>query len=459
MNLNDLKKVSKFCAETIVPIVGIGTISPGEKLTIGNGAFNFHDGGNKVLAFSSDFDIGGWDRQGGASYQAGIEFNPTLGDLGIGISGADNSDYMTSSNRLLIKANGNVGIGTTAPSAQLDIRQNLESNTGSLLNGVLTVNPPSGSTTNTWGTYMGASYSNNSLNMTAGGVRGAEFVGQNSSTATIVNAYGVVGVGSNSSSGNVTNSFGTIGSSRNSSTGTTTNAYGGFFETVNSGGGTLTNGYGVFVAAVDAVNKWAVYTSGTTPSYFGGNVGVGTINPGRKLAVAGDANGVDGNFNGGQPLLRLQGTTAMFSEPALEFVEQSNAAIAMIAAKNTGNGAGDLHLLTRQHPAAAPTSKVVVKDSGNVGIGTAAPSERLDVGGGNVKMGWERLTSAIINPGTSLNLSCSAGKYVMGWSCIDTANGDLSPASSYPNADNQVTCRCPPAYNSCRIYMTCSNMR
>ena len=36
MNLNDLKKVLKFRAETVVPIVGIGTTSPGAPLDISN---------------------------------------------------------------------------------------------------------------------------------------------------------------------------------------------------------------------------------------------------------------------------------------------------------------------------------------------------------------------------------------------------------------------------------------
>ncbi|MBY0314551.1 MAG: hypothetical protein K2Q26_03465, partial [Bdellovibrionales bacterium] len=112
--------------------LGIGTTAPGERLTIGNGSFNFHDGGNKVIGFSSDFDVGGWDRQNGAPYQAGIEFNPTLGDLGIGIGGSDNADYMTSSNRLIIKASGNVGIGTNSPGQRLSVAGTIESTSGGI---------------------------------------------------------------------------------------------------------------------------------------------------------------------------------------------------------------------------------------------------------------------------------------------------------------------------------------
>ncbi|MBY0314698.1 MAG: hypothetical protein K2Q26_04220 [Bdellovibrionales bacterium] len=189
--------------------------------------------------------------------------------------------------RLTILSNGNVGIGTATPVSRLDVRDNVTVNSGSSFNGDVVVNPSSGATTNFWGIYESARYGNNSLNMTTGGIRGAEFIGANASTASVVNTYGVVGVGSNSSSGTVTNSFGSLGSSRNSSTGTINNAYGGFFEAVNTGGGTQTTGYGVYVSTVDGTNRWAVYTSGTTPSYFGGNVGIGTTAPDTTLAVNG----------------------------------------------------------------------------------------------------------------------------------------------------------------------------
>src|SRR6185312_10575443 len=49
-------------------------------------------------------------------------------------------------------------------------------------------------------------------------------------------------------------------------------------------GSSVTNQYGFYVAPLSsATNNWAVYTAGSTPSYFGGNVGIGTTSPAVSL--------------------------------------------------------------------------------------------------------------------------------------------------------------------------------
>ena len=55
------------------------------------------------------------------------------------------------------------------------------------------------------------------------------------------------------------------------------------------GGGTCLNQYGLRVAnLIGASNNYGVYIDGTTKSYFGGLVGIGTTSPAAKLHVAGD---------------------------------------------------------------------------------------------------------------------------------------------------------------------------
>jgi hypothetical protein len=60
--------------------------------------------------------------------------------------------------------------------------------------------------------------------------------------------------------------------------GTTTNVYGSYVADA-SGAGTIVNQYGLYVAQLTkaTTDNYAVYTNGTTPSYFGGNVLVGGL--------------------------------------------------------------------------------------------------------------------------------------------------------------------------------------
>lgn len=61
------------------------------------------------------------------------------------------------------------------------------------------------------------------------------------------------------------------------SAGTITNLYGYYMHNC-AGGGTVTNQYGVYIAALSkgSTANWAIYTAGTTPSYFGGPVKIGS---------------------------------------------------------------------------------------------------------------------------------------------------------------------------------------
>ena len=52
-------------------------------------------------------------------------------------------------------------------------------------------------------------------------------------------------------------------------------------------GGTITKAVGIYIApqVAGAVTTWAIYVDGTTPSFFGGNITVGTTNPATSGAI------------------------------------------------------------------------------------------------------------------------------------------------------------------------------
>ncbi|WKZ26153.1 MAG: hypothetical protein QY304_01960 [Candidatus Paceibacterota bacterium] len=64
-----------------------------------------------------------------------------------------------------------------------------------------------------------------------------------------------------------------------------------------TGSGTMTNVYGLRIdEIVRGNNRFAIYTGGTTKSYFGGNVGIGTTTPYSKLTVWGVGTGTNRIF-------------------------------------------------------------------------------------------------------------------------------------------------------------------
>jgi hypothetical protein len=78
------------------------------------------------------------------------------------------------------------------------------------------------------------------------------------------------------SSGTLANSYGVYATSLGTG-GTTTNRYA-MYVTNHGGAGAVTNQYGVYIAALTAGTtlNYAIYTAGSTPSYFEGPVGFGT---------------------------------------------------------------------------------------------------------------------------------------------------------------------------------------
>lgn len=97
-------------------------------------------------------------------------------------------------------------------------------------------------------------------------------------TGTVSSAFGNFGFVQLTGNGGTTTNARVFTAKSNVSTGAiVTNTYG-FFVTDGEGTGAEVNQYGVYVSNLTkgSTSKWAIYTAGTTNSYFGGSVGIGT---------------------------------------------------------------------------------------------------------------------------------------------------------------------------------------
>lgn len=141
-----------------------------------------------------------------------------------------------------------------------------------------------------------------------------------------------------------------------------------------------------------------------------GNVGVGTASPGSKLSVQintiGDGVGLYG-FSGGtlSPALVYyidgiyRGSMGLATSPGHFSVPATPGDLVLRAVGNTGNVLianqqnGDINFATGIN-GSSDTLKLVIKNSGNVGIGTTSPANKLDVAGSIGSSGNVYLTGA-----------------------------------------------------------------
>ena len=433
--------------------VGIGTTTPTAKLhvdgsaRVSNGLLYLdgnYAGGNNIVFRNTD-----------TTYYSGKhqwEIYPT------GSSGGGLNFFDRTAGRSVLwlgESAGNVGIGTTNPTAKLEIvgqtkivgagglyinqataPLEIKTNPGAqdyatfsstgYAGDIMTLNLATGNvgigTTapsrklhvyDTNGTNAGAGYFHQSLtdqdtvNPTGINAYGTN----NASVANARAAYGVVGYGrANPSAGITLNAqhMGVYGLGYNIGAGTVNSVSGVRGSVRNTGGGVINYGYGfyadcdganncygLYVAAGDANvpvgNDWGVYVTGEDQNYFSGNVGIGTTNPSARLHI-----------NGG---VKIEGTNT------LEFG-------AGVAGKEANAGkigyqtfSGDsLDIVGAGTPGNRKIRFYAEAGSsfdGNVGIGTTAPADKLHVAG-DIRVGTGTTGCVKDADGTVIAGTCSS---------------------------------------------------
>ncbi len=313
--------------------------------------------------------------------------------------------------------NGNVGIGTTNPSAKLDISGNVDTTSASTQ--LVNLSPTFTSTSSSENGYglnivardsttnnsafdfmqqsvltltgnasksaIGYWLETDSSSTTADSVTG--FWSHNTTSAGISSGtrsyYGLrddSALGGNNTGGTV-NLYSVYANPilATLNDGSTGNVYGGYFKAdgtaINTGilnnygvyidnGTTTTAGvttkYGLYIASqTGSDTNFNIYSAGTTGvNYFGGNVGIGTTAPGANLEV----------YSATVPELRVKtAKTDGTGLPGLAFWNGNNQ-IGKILSNDSSN------LMSFQ---TGSTTKMVIDNGGNVGIGTTTPSKML----------------------------------------------------------------------------------
>ena len=266
-----------------------------------------------------------------------------------------------STNRFYINTSGNVGIGTASPSQKLDVAGQASIGSGAqaivgtdgTYAGYSTIG--FGGTTNGYNRVFGNSGTGDGLYIAAATSNAIVFWTNGANERMIITAAGNIGIGTNNPLAKLQVSAG--------------RSY--FFSGDNYSvalAQTAAQGNYMYLGTAADGTFYISETSGTARVTVqqGGNVGIGTTSPGTTLDVAG--------------IFRVTGSAS-----TLGTFESSNSSV-FIGLKDSsgdfvylGNDDGDFLVQT---PTSGYSTKLIVKDNGNVGIGTTTDAGyKLDVNG------------------------------------------------------------------------------
>jgi hypothetical protein len=384
--------------------LGIGTTTPGALLQVGVSNVTT----DALLRLGVAYDTirssrGGitWHDESNTTGKIYTEYDGTMVSMVFG--SLYNSGY-NSNNLMIIRGNGNVGIGTTTPSEKLRVNGTFSSNSLWTDSGAVSY----------WGGYPtafgGLTWDTGYATVFATAGNSLQFGSNGASPDMVIDTSGNVGIGTTSPDARlqITQTGGTqlkIVSG---------DAFGSQDVVIDLVSAYDYRGRGILYRNSTDNNKWfsgVPYTGGgysigysdTTPEYHansklfvssGGNVGIGTTSPSHKLQVV--TNAVAGKQNMAA-IDRTAGNLIRFTNPQystdasmgllLRVFPDSDArqGAGIIASGGANNATTDLDLFVTTSPdGLGGTSYSAVKINGlngNVGIGNTSPATKLDVNG------------------------------------------------------------------------------
>ncbi|MBU6388609.1 hypothetical protein KGQ72_01905, partial [Patescibacteria group bacterium] len=382
--------------------VGIGMTTPIDKLQVyGNLKVSGYDGGSGVISFG---DAAAAATSTSAGVYIGRQLDLFSGVTALSLGGFGGFAFhtgdtagATTTPKMVIMQNGNVGIGTTNPQAKLDVQGIASSTAFYANNGTVSAPGYSFSSATNAGLYWDGTF----VNVAVGGLRVA-YIGATDASLPALTLAGASRI--------VNSSDGVIKISNNAGTD---------FNRLQFGGTTASfpaiHSINTSTGAQNALQVIAADGSGNTNLLVTGNVGIGTTSPQSRLAVSGGLSvGADYNIaaptNGaiieGNVGIGTTNPTDLFSVQSPSTISSGFNDIAQFLAPSQGGGskvsvnfgiAGSTNNLGKtvfNYVGSGSTSNYVgigffnndnllnVQASGNVGIGTTSPQSRLAVSGG-----------------------------------------------------------------------------
>ena len=393
--------------------VGIGTTDPGYELEVKVPVATSKDGGRIYLNCADyGYVISGGLQQGSGAY---LQFDRRNVAAGVAVMHMD--------------SNGNVGIGTTDPAEKLQVTGNLAfrsagSSAYENLGQIFWRN--TGNTANNasiWARRGGGNYGSASL------IFETASVDSGTTERMRIGENGNVGIGRSDPT-----SLLHLGTPN---TGWTTAGWGKSLEMVNAsaikwganaggyrhGIGQTTDGLYFIRSTADDTSAGALYTMVLNNA---GRVGIGTTNPGARLEVAGDVEVGSNNLFG----WRYSADDAnMYNQITNAYGGSGSEGIAYRAGAYTGGQGIISHRF--QTYTSGWVDRLVIRQDGNVGIGTTSPGYKLDVASGdiNISAGQGFRSNGVWNLGTDVgNTQLSLGSQAIARAVGIYSQGNATPA-------------------------------